>query len=125
MAEAQQTYDNTVQTLLNQFPSAYPLLADTYHNMAEMFYSMKDYKNALKYYDKTYRIEQESLLPNQPTLASTYYNLATAYEALKDMKKAIKYAEKAVETARSTFGDDHSETKQNIYYLEQLKQDKR
>jgi tetratricopeptide (TPR) repeat protein len=120
-AEAQQTYDNAVQTLLDKFPSAHPIIADTYHNMAGMFYSMKDYTKALKYYEKTKEVEEKSLPSNHPTFESTYYNLATAHEALKDTKKAIKYAEKAVDSARRIFGDDHKETKQDTYYLEQLK----
>ncbi|CAF4255828.1 unnamed protein product, partial [Adineta steineri] len=50
-----------------------------------------------------------------------YYNLATAYEGLQDNKKAVKNAENAVEIARLTFGNEHSETQQYINYLQQIK----
>jgi len=117
-AEAEQTYEKAVQTLIRDFPSAHSLLADTYHNMAGLFYLMKNYSKALTYYEKTLAIEEKT----PPILASTYFNIATTYEGLGDYKQSIKYAEKAVETARLTFGNEHLETKENLNYLERLRQ---
>jgi tetratricopeptide (TPR) repeat protein len=120
MSEAQQTYDKAVKILLTDFPSAHPVLADTYHNMGGMFYASKDYKKALSYYEKTLDIEETSFLSNHPSLASTYFNIATAYEGLKDYKRAINYAEKAVQVARLAFGAEHEEAKENLDYLDNL-----
>jgi tetratricopeptide (TPR) repeat protein len=120
-SEAQQTYEKAVQILLKDFPSAHPLFAETYNNMGGMFYSMRDYKKALDYYEKTLEIEEKSLPENHPSLISTCFNLATTYEALKNNKKAVTYAEKAYEKARTAYGSEHLETKQNLDYLEQLR----
>ena len=120
--EAEQTYEKAIKIVLNNFPSAHPILADTYHNMAGMFYSMKDYSNALTYYEKTRTIEEKFLPSNHPSIASTSFNIATVYEGLQDYKTAINYAEKAVQIAHVAFGNEHSETKENLNYLEQLRQ---
>jgi tetratricopeptide (TPR) repeat protein len=124
-AEAQQTYEKAIQILLQDFPSAYPILADTYHNIGGLFYSMKDYAKALNYYEKSLAVEEKFLPANHPTFVSTYYNLATTYEALKESKKAIKYAEKSAETARRTFGEQHLETKETTNYVEKLRQQRK
>jgi len=120
-SEAQQTYEKAVEILLKDFPSAHPIFAETYNNMGGMFYSMRDYTKALGYYEKTLEIEEKSLPENHPSLISTCFNLATTYEALKNNKKAVTYAEKAYEKARTAYGSEHLETKQNLDYLEQLR----
>ncbi|CAF1416859.1 unnamed protein product [Adineta steineri] len=120
-SEAQNIYEKSIQTILLDFPSHQTLLADTYHDLAGLFYSMKDYTKAISNYEKTIAIEEKFTPPYSPALASAYYNLATAYEGLQDNKKAVKNAENAVEIARLTFGNEHSETQQYTNYLQQIK----
>jgi len=118
--DAQQTYEKGLQILLKDFPFAYPIVAETYSNIGGMFYSMKDYPKALSYYEKTLDVEEKSLPSNHPSLISTCFNLATTYEALKNYDKAIEYAEDAVEKSRRAFGNEHSEVKENLDYLQRL-----
>ncbi|CAF4885883.1 unnamed protein product [Rotaria sp. Silwood1] len=120
--EAEKTYEKAIEILLKDFSSNHPVLADTYYNLAGMYYTMKNYSKALSYYEQTCDIEEKSFIVYHPTLSSTYFNLATTFEALNDEQNAIKYATKAAETARFTFGNDHTETKENVNYLEQLQE---
>ena len=118
--EAQQMLQQSVQTLLRDFPLALSVLASTYHHLGGLFYSLKDYAKAVEYYEKALEVHETFPLKNQAMLASAYFNAATACEGLRDPQKAIQYAEKAVEAARLAFGVNRSETKENLTYLEQL-----
>ncbi|CAF4957130.1 unnamed protein product, partial [Rotaria socialis] len=79
-SEAQQNFEKAVQILLQEFPTARRELADTYHNIGEVYYLMKDYAKASNYYDKTLELDHKIFSQNDPSLASTYYNLATVNE---------------------------------------------
>lgn len=118
--EAQQSYEAAAKLLQSKFPSAHPLLAENFHQMASMFYRLKDYTNALIYYQKTLELDEKYLPSNHVSFSSTYFNLATVYEGLQDRVKARHYAEKAVQVARSSYGSDHDQTKENVDYLQRL-----
>lgn len=120
--EAQQKYDKAIEIILADYPSAQKLLADIYHNMAEMYYTINDYAKALSYYEKTLTIDHKVLPPNDPSLATTYFNLAATHEALKAHKKAIQFAEKALEVAEAAYIKDHPELAIYKNYLAQLQQ---
>ena len=118
--EAQETYKAAAKILQNKSPLAHPLLAENFHQMASMFYRLKDYSNALIYCQKTLELDEKYLPSNHVSFSSTYFNLATVYEGLHDWQKARDYAEKAVQVARTSYGNDHAETKENVDYLQRL-----
>ncbi|CAF1519513.1 unnamed protein product [Adineta ricciae] len=121
-SEAEKKYEQSINTLLHDFPVEQLLVADVYHHLASLAYSMKDYKKALSNYEKVIVLEEKILPVNHSTLISTYFNIATTYEALGNDDKAIFYAEKAANVAQAIFGNDHAETQDNRNYLKRLRQ---
>ncbi|CAF0750595.1 unnamed protein product [Adineta ricciae] len=121
-SEAEKKYEQSINTLLRDFPIEQLIVADAYHHLASLAYSMKDYKKALSNYENVVVLEEKILPTNHPTLISIYFNIATTHEALGNYEKAIFYAEKATNVAQMIFGNDHAETQDNRNYLEQLRQ---
>ena len=65
----------------------HPDTAGTYNNLAGVYYGQSDYKKALDYYLRSYKVVIKKLGPAHPNTKIVYNNLKTAYEdsALFDM----------------------------------------
>jgi tetratricopeptide (TPR) repeat protein len=57
---------------------------------------MKDYSNALSYYEKTFEIQQKSLQSDHPLLAYSYSTIVEAYYSLGEYTTAVSYYEKTI-----------------------------
>ena len=61
-SDAQQNYLKAIEILLQDFPlpSGQKILADSYHQLAGLFYSTKKYSQALNYYEKILPLDEKS-----------------------------------------------------------------
>jgi tetratricopeptide (TPR) repeat protein len=91
-------------------------LAVICNNIGQAYHSMKDYSNALAYYEKALEIEQRSLPSTHPTLAVTYSNMATVPADLCRYKEAVEQLERAVTIANHAFGYIHPQVQMYRHY---------
>ena len=118
--EAEKTLEKAIETCRKDYPSAYSILADMNHNLANLYFNKQDYSKAIKYYERAIKCDDKTVPINHSGSALTYFNLATACERLNEHGKAVDYAQKSTDKARFIYGNNHKETKENLQYLEQL-----
>jgi len=118
--EAEKTLEQAIETCRKDYPSAYSILADMNHNLANLYFNKQDYSKAIKYYERAIKCDDKTVPINHSGSALTYFNLATACERLNEHGKAVDYAQKSTDKARFIYGNNHKETKENLQYLEQL-----
>ena len=83
---------------------------------------MKDFSVALRSYKKKpLESTQQFVLPDFVQLAKTYNNMSVNLNGLQRYREATNYAKQAVDTAYSTLGASHSETKIYQEHLNELK----
>ncbi|CAF4588997.1 unnamed protein product, partial [Rotaria magnacalcarata] len=58
---------------------------------------MRDYSNALSFYQQAIEICRNILSPIHPDLASVYNNIGLTYDNMEEYAKALSYHEKAIE----------------------------
>jgi tetratricopeptide (TPR) repeat protein len=82
-------------------------LATTYNNMASMYDNRGDYSKALEFYEKSNRILEKSLLPNDPTLATSYSNIGLVYGNIGDYSNALQFYEKSLTIREKVLPTNH------------------
>ncbi|CAF4216389.1 unnamed protein product [Rotaria sp. Silwood2] len=85
-------------------------------------YLMKNYSNALSYYQTSLNIQQISSQVIDPEVVANCNNIAKTFERLNPCQEAVEYAQQAVNMTRLLFRCDHSEVKENQEYLDKLRQ---
>ena len=77
-------------------------------NNAATHVSLGNYSTALKYYETTLTLMENSLLPNDPLLVTIYNNLGTAHRLSDDFPPAIAYYEKAMDIVQKFLPNDRA-----------------
>ncbi len=65
--------------------------AQSYHNLAALYYKLVEYKKAEEYYIRSLTIREAVLPSNHPDLATTYNNLGNLYRSMREYKKSEEY----------------------------------
>ncbi|MCQ2975711.1 MAG: SpoIIE family protein phosphatase [Bacteroidales bacterium] len=86
------------EKLCNKTNANYLLYCDVYDQYATCYYNIKDYKTALKYYDKELELLQKN--NNRKLIGLTYFNQAVIYKELDKYKKAITGYSKSLAYAK-------------------------
>jgi tetratricopeptide (TPR) repeat protein len=84
-----------------------PEVASTLNNIGYTMDAMKNYSEAIKYYNKSLAIRLEIFGNTHPLISVTYYNLGSAYESLGDKNSALS----AYKNALKSLPDGHPNIK--------------
>ena len=90
----------------------HPDTAETYNNLAIVYYNMGDCAQALAFYQKALDIREKKLGLEHPDTATTYNNLAGVYFEKGNYALALTLIEKALNIAEKALGPDHPDTLQ-------------
>ena len=88
-----------------------PELATNYNDIGALYANLKQYNNALKFYNKALTINKATWGSDDPSIAINYANLGGVYYKMGNLHKALKYATLALDI-RKTWGA------KNAYYIE-------
>ena len=81
----------------------------SYHYIGWAKMDKGEYKEALKYYEKTLKVRQQSLPSNHPDLGHSYNNIGVVYKNMGDYSKALSSHEKALEIRQQSLPSNHSD----------------
>jgi tetratricopeptide (TPR) repeat protein len=93
-----ENFEMTLTIEQELFPSNHPTFAITYNNIASVYFSKEDFRNALKYYNKELEIRLLSSNLNYADLVMNYRNLSVIYYKLNKYADAFKMSEMARKT---------------------------
>ncbi len=82
-------------------------LAALSNNLALIYKDLGDLKQALKFTEKSLKINEKILPADHPSLATSYNNLALIYKDLGDLEQALKFAEKDAGISEKILPVDH------------------
>jgi tetratricopeptide (TPR) repeat protein len=82
-------------------------LAHLYNQIGGINQQKGDYKEALKFYQKTLQLCQKSLSPNHPNLATTYNNIGQVYHNMGDYSRALEFYQKTLEIQQKSLSPNH------------------
>jgi tetratricopeptide (TPR) repeat protein len=102
--KAQQVYEALLEHETDE-----SLRETIYHEIGRAKDNQGQYKDAIKFYEKSLQIKEKTLSSNHLGLAHTYSNIGVAYYNLGDYSKAISYYEKALELQQQSLPPDHSD----------------
>ncbi|CAF4993780.1 unnamed protein product, partial [Rotaria magnacalcarata] len=66
-----------------------------------------EYEEAIKFYEKSFAIQQQSLPPNHPDLAMYYNNIGAVYKNMGEWSKAISSYQQALEIRQQSLPTNH------------------
>mmetsp|Transcript_8307 Transcript_8307/g.19997 ORF Transcript_8307/g.19997 Transcript_8307/m.19997 type:complete len:746 (-) Transcript_8307:650-2887(-) len=78
-----------------------------YHNMAGIYSKQGDLKRSIALYEKSLRLKQRSLNPDNASIANTCNNMALVMLRRRKMEKAIPLLEEALRLKTTEFGTEH------------------
>ena len=83
------------------------VLATSYNNWGDSYYSQGDYAQAIEFYNKALQIFIKALGENHPDVASSYNNLGASYHSQGHYDKAINYFNKVLQILLKVLGENH------------------
>ncbi len=89
----------------------HPELASNYNDLGALYANLKQYKQALHYYNKALTINKATWGEDDPAVAKNYSNIGGVYYKMGNLHKALRYATLALDI-RKDWGAD------NAYYVE-------
>lgn len=72
-----------------------------------MYYSKHEFDNALENYNKSLKIQLDTLSDNHPDVAASYGNVGIVYCCTGEYEKALDYYNKSLTINVSALGDSH------------------
>jgi tetratricopeptide (TPR) repeat protein len=81
--------------------------ANIYNQLGRIRNHEGEYREALRFYEKSIEIKQKILPPNHPDLAITYSNISSVYEKMSEYSKALSCHEKAVVIRQQSLPPNH------------------
>ncbi len=66
-----------------------------------------EYAEAIRFYEKSLKIEQKIFSPTDPNLAPSYDNIGSVYEEIREYSKVLSYYEKALEIYKKSLPATH------------------
>lgn len=98
----------------------YPDLGNIYTNISAVYFSLKNFREALSYLEKTLELYEKSLPFNHPLIALAHYNLACTLEELDRYIDAVKHPKRSIEFARYSFDFTHPRMQMYQDYYDEL-----
>jgi tetratricopeptide (TPR) repeat protein len=100
--QAEQVYE----VLLEQATSEDEKIA-IYHQLGRIKDEQGEYKEAIRFYEKSLEIWQQSLPPNHPSLATSYNNIGLVYSNMGEYSKALSSYEKSLAIRQQSLPPNH------------------
>lgn len=88
-------------------------ISTAYLNIGIVYFSLKEYKTALVYFNKSLRLKIENNLTEK---ALIYLNIAKTYSQTDNPALAEEFYKKSISTFRSEFGEDHYRMSDLYFY---------
>ncbi len=82
-------------------------MAKIYHNAGISKYYQGNYKESLKYYQKSLLILLRVFGEQHPDVAASYNNIGNAFLELGNYKTALEYHQKSLQSKKKIFGEKH------------------
>ena len=98
--------DGLYQSLLEQATDEHDK-SILYNQLGLVRNGQGEYKEAMKFYEKSLKISQETLRANHPDLGQSYDNIGLVYQNMKDYSKALSFHEKALEIRQQSLPSNH------------------
>ena len=81
--------------------------APIYHQLGLMKDSQGEYKEAITYYKKSFKIDKKTLSSKHPDLAMSYNNIGVVYDNMGEYSKALSSHQKALEIRQQSLLSNH------------------
>ena len=94
----------------------------TYYNVANSYFSLNQYENAIKFYLKALKIDTYALGETHEDVWSEHEKLAMSYEKMGKKQMAISYWQKSLAYKELHFGKYNADTNSTRTKIETLKQ---
>jgi tetratricopeptide (TPR) repeat protein len=78
-----------------------------YNQLGQVKDNLGEYQEAIRFHEKAFAIQQQSLPPNHPDLASSYNNIGNVYDSMGDYSKALSSHEKALAIQQQSLPPNH------------------
>ncbi|CAF3385880.1 unnamed protein product [Rotaria socialis] len=101
-------------------PSNHPSIASVCNSIGDTYQEIRDYPNALKFYEEALDVGSRVSHVNYSNLALTYYRASKILDNLKQLDKALEYAELAVKTVDKSCTPNDTDKVRFKEHLEQL-----
>lgn len=97
---SKEPYSNTdtIQTKKSSFHASF--LTATFNNIGEVYYNLRLYKNASKYFNMALTFGRNSLPENHPHIAGILNSIGVVHYKLNNHEEAIRMFKEALETVR-------------------------
>ena len=108
---------------LQSFGAEHPSLANLYNDIGDMYSTLEDYKNALRFFSKVLPIRKRVMGSGHLLTAKAHSNIAEACYALGDYETALKHYRASLVVYSDKLGTEHpytQETQLSIMVLEML-----
>jgi tetratricopeptide (TPR) repeat protein len=81
--------------------------AHFYHMLGVIKSDQGEYAEAIRFYEKSLKIEQKIFSPTDPDLAPSYDNIGSVYGEMREYSKVLRYYEKALEIYKKSLPANH------------------
>ncbi|XP_072023040.1 uncharacterized protein [Amphiura filiformis] len=89
-------------------------------NIGTCYHEMDKYEEAIEYYQKALRLEQELRMDGSEKTCLTLKNIAMSYYELDRFEDAIPIAKRAMEGRQKILGQYHPQTARSVYFVGSL-----
>ncbi|CAF4912583.1 unnamed protein product [Rotaria socialis] len=101
-------------------PCNHPSIASVCNSIGDAYQKIKDYLNALKFYEEAFDVESRVTHVNYSNLALTYYRASKILDNLEQLDKALEYAEVVVKTVDKSCTPNDTDKVRFKEHLEKL-----
>jgi len=106
----EETPNGTVLLRKEMSDSQLVAIANTLDNIAELYYKIGEYQNALSIFNKILVLRKEILGLEHKYTATSYKNIGLIYNKIGDYNKALEYHNKALKILEKALGLEHPNT---------------
>ncbi|CAF4218847.1 unnamed protein product, partial [Rotaria magnacalcarata] len=82
-------------------------IAHIYHQLACVRQDRGEYREAAEFLEKSLKVYEQILSPNDPELASVYNNIGTTYYGMGEYSKALEYYKKSLKIYETSLPPTH------------------
>jgi tetratricopeptide (TPR) repeat protein len=108
--EAENLLSKAVEIREKVLGTEHPHTADTYSNIATVYYHQGNYPSALEFYQKALKIDEKVFGIEDSDTATTYNNIAKVYRYQGNYPSALEFYQKALKIREKALGLEHPDT---------------
>jgi tetratricopeptide (TPR) repeat protein len=114
-------HSNHPELSVTYSPANHPSIARAYNNIGDVYQQMRQFENALSFYEKALQIQKISLPQYHSDFAWTYMQIGQVYYSIGKYSTALSYFERGLEIGEVSLPENHQLLKtlrQNIAFTE-------